>query len=103
MSDQHTDEVQTLQNGQDLMNRDGNQTNYAHPDVISALQFWRDLGAKHKVIAGVPEAWTYVEQISKVEAYRPPARFADAVKGLHLYGAKVLRPNALACMVASKS
>jgi len=32
------------QNGQDLMNRDGNRTNYDHPDVIAALQYWRDLG-----------------------------------------------------------
>src|SRR5512139_1957926 len=38
------------QNGQDLMNRDGNATNYAHPDVIAALEYWRDLGARHKVM-----------------------------------------------------
>jgi len=41
-------------------------------------------------------AWSYAEQISSVEGYRPQARFADAVKGLHLYGAKVVRPTALA-------
>jgi len=60
-------------------------------------------GAKYKVIAGVPEAWTFAQQIREVEAYRPPLRFADAVKALHLYGAKVTRPSALACLVASKS
>ncbi|NUQ69708.1 MAG: P22 coat protein - protein 5 domain protein [Chthonomonadales bacterium] len=60
-------------------------------------------GAKFKVIAGVPAAWTYAHQIREVEAYRPPLRFADAVKALHLYGARVLRPTALACLVASKS
>jgi hypothetical protein len=48
------------------------------------------------IIAGSNIATTYAEQISKVEAYRPEKRFGDALKGLHLYGAKVLRPTALA-------
>jgi hypothetical protein len=59
--------------------------------------------AAYKIIAGVPEAWTFAQQIREVEAYRPPLRFADAVKALHLYGARVTRPSALACLVASKS
>lgn len=46
--------------------------------------------------AGVKEAITFAEQISKTEAYRPENSFADAVKGLALYGAKVLRPDHLA-------
>jgi sn-glycerol 3-phosphate transport system substrate-binding protein len=45
------------QNGQELMNRDGNQTNYAHPDVINALQYWRDLGAKYKVMPEGTVEW----------------------------------------------
>ncbi|HEY9482899.1 MAG TPA: phage capsid protein [Micromonosporaceae bacterium] len=49
----------------------------------------------HYVIAGHAIATTYAEQISKVERYRPEAHFADAVKGLHLYGAEVVRPEAL--------
>src|SRR5690606_10581469 len=56
----------------------------------------------YKVIAGSPIAWSYAEQISKVEAYRPERRFADAVKGLHLYGAKVVRPTALAVLSAAR-
>lgn len=48
------------------------------------------------VIAGYVGATTYAEQISSVEAFRMEKRFADAVKGLHLYGAKVVRPTALA-------
>ncbi|MGE5093840.1 MAG: ABC transporter substrate-binding protein [Betaproteobacteria bacterium] len=50
------------QNGQDLMNRDGNQTNYAHPDVIAALQYWRDLGAKHKVMPEGTIEWGTLRQ-----------------------------------------
>jgi hypothetical protein len=46
--------------------------------------------------AGHTMAITKAEGINKVEAYRPPYRFADAVKGLALYGAKTVRPYALA-------
>lgn len=52
-------------------------------------------GGGQWAIAGSDIATTYAEQISKVEAFRPEKRFADALKGLHLYGAKVLRPEAL--------
>lgn len=47
------------------------------------------------VVAGHSMATTFAEQISKTEAYRPQNSFSDAVKGLHLYGAKVVRPEAL--------
>jgi hypothetical protein len=52
-------------------------------------------GGGQLAYAGSPVATTYAEQISKVEAYRPQARFGDALKGLHLYGGKVLRPESL--------
>lgn len=52
-------------------------------------------GGGQVAIAGSRIATTYAEQINKVEAFRPEKRFADALKGLHLYGAKVVRPEAL--------
>lgn len=48
-------------------------------------------GGGQLAIAGSRIATSYAEQISKVEAFRPEKRFADALKGLHLYGAKVTR------------
>lgn len=48
------------------------------------------------ILAGHPWATSYAEQIAKTEAFRMEARFADGLKGLHLYGAKVVRPTALA-------
>lgn len=51
---------------------------------------------KFKVMAGTDIAITLADQIDETEAYRPERRFADAVKGLHVYGAKVVRPEALA-------
>ena len=54
------------------------------------------------VIAGTPIATTFADSVNKVEAYRPQKRFADAVKGLHVYGAKVARPDALAMLICRK-
>lgn len=47
------------------------------------------------VVAGSSIATTLAEQISKVEAVRLEKKFGDGVKGLHVYGAKVLRGEAL--------
>ncbi len=47
----------------------------------------------HKCLFRTKRAVAFAEQISEVEAYRPEKRFADAVKGLHLYGAKVVYPD----------
>lgn len=55
------------------------------------------------VQAGVPQAISYAEQINKTEAYRPESSFSDAVKGLHLYGAKVIRPDHLVTLIASQT
>jgi hypothetical protein len=60
-------------------------------------------GAKYKIIAGHSIATAYVEQIVDLQTYKPEKRFGDAVKGLHVYGAKVVRPTALACLIASKA
>lgn len=47
-------------------------------------------------LAGHRIATSFAEQIVHVEATRMEKRFADMVKGLHVYGAKVFRPTALA-------
>jgi len=40
----------TMQNDQVLMNDAGNQTNFDAPATVEALQFWKDLGSKHKIM-----------------------------------------------------
>lgn len=45
--------------------------------------------------AGSSIATSYAQQLLEVLPYRPEKRFADAVKGLHVYGAKVVRSSAL--------
>lgn len=49
-------------------------------------------------VAFVKEAVTFAEQIIEMEAYRPELRFADAVKGLNVYGVKVTIPKAIALL-----
>lgn len=55
------------------------------------------------ITAQVADACTYAEQIIKTEAYRMEKRFADAVKGLHVYGAKVTDGSQIAAMYCSVS
>jgi N4-gp56 family major capsid protein len=58
-----------------------------------------------KIMAGHPKAISVAFQIppGELEAYRPEKRFEDALKGLCLYGAKVVRPDALAVLTAALS
>lgn len=55
----------------------------------------------YTIVGGVDAAATYAEQIVSTEAYRPEKRFADAVKGLHVYGAKVVDKAQIACLKAT--
>lgn len=55
----------------------------------------------HSITAQVTSATTFAEQIVKTEAYRMEKRFSDAVKGLHVYGAKVTRPEEIATLFAT--
>jgi hypothetical protein len=47
------------------------------------------------LVAGHAMGWTYAQQIADVEGIRLEGSFADGVRGLHLYGAKIIQPNAL--------
>lgn len=52
-------------------------------------------GASDVVVAGHGMAISFAEQIVKTEAYRPEKSFSDALKGLHVYGGKLIYPEAL--------
>jgi N4-gp56 family major capsid protein len=52
--------------------------------------------------AGTPRGITFADQINKTEAYRPESSFADAVKGLSLYGAKLMRPDVMVMATATR-
>lgn len=82
--------------------------NDAYIGKVAGMDVYESLNAPHLsgtvgitgsvdvVMAGHSIALTKAEGINKVEGYRPPYRFADAVKGLAIYGAKTVRPYAIA-------
>lgn len=47
----------------------------------------------HQCIVRTKRAVAFAEQLSEIEAYRPERRFADAVKGLYLFGCKIVCPD----------
>lgn len=55
----------------------------------------------YDVIASAPVQGTFAEQITETEPYRVEKGFSDAMKGLHVYGAKTLRPEIVACAKVS--
>lgn len=50
-------------------------------------------GNAYRCIARTNRAIAFAEQINSVTAYEPELRHGDAVKGLHLYGAKIVYPK----------
>ncbi len=52
----------TMQNDQVLMNDAGNETYFDSPAVIEALQFWRNLGSKHKIMPSGTIEWGTLRQ-----------------------------------------
>lgn len=72
-------------------------------DVMTSNNAPLVTGDDWAVLAGHPSAITFAEQIVKVETYRPQDSFSDAVKGLHVYGAKLVRPDAIATVIASET
>lgn len=47
------------------------------------------------MVAGHDSAVATAQQITKTESYRDPDSFADIVRGMHLYGRKILRPEGI--------
>jgi N4-gp56 family major capsid protein len=72
-------------------------------NVLKSNRVANTAGAKYKIMAGQGECLQFVEQVAEIKAYNPEKRFADAVKGLHVYGAKVIRPAKLAVLTANRT
>lgn len=70
-------------------------------DVYQSNQVPNTTQKKYKVIAGYNGAWSYADQLTEAVNYRPERRFAQGYKGLHVYGAKVLRPSNLALLTTN--
>ncbi len=52
----------TMQNDQVLMNSNGDTTYFDDPAVVGALQFWKDLGEKHRIMPKGTIEWGTLRQ-----------------------------------------
>lgn len=82
--------------------RNGQVGRAAGFDILSSNNVPEANGG-HVVQAGTSAAITFAEQINKTEAFRPESSFADAIKGLALYGSKVVRPDSLVAATAVRA
>ena len=88
-----TDNVEALENG--CIGYIGGCKVYVSNNISSDLSGSCNY---YKCIMRTKRAVAYAEQLSEIDAYRPEKRFADAVKGLHLYGAQIVYPEELIVM-----
>jgi hypothetical protein len=56
---------------------------------------------KYKIIGGVDMAYSFAQQITDLATFKPERRFGDAVKGLSVYGGKLVRPDCWAVLTAN--
>ena len=78
--------------------REGAIGRIAGMDVLVSTNLTSTSGLFY-VLAGTNDAITFASQLARIESLRDKDSFADLVRGLYLYGAKTVQPNALAKMV----
>lgn len=89
-----TDNTETLQNG--FVGR------FLGFDVYTSANVQKSSATDYQILGGTGAAITFASQIAEVEAIRRESAFADGVRGLYLYGAKVVQPKALCTLVAKE-
>lgn len=72
-------------------------------DILQSNNVPNTTGTKYKVLAGTSRATTFADSVNDTEGYRPEKFFADALRGLHVYGAKVIDPSCLCVLICNKS
>ena len=82
-----TDNTAALENG--CIGSIGGCKIFVSNNIVSDSEFEPGV-TYYKCFARTKRAIAFAEQLSEINAYRPEKRFADAVKGLYLYGAKVV-------------
>ena len=82
----------------DETKRDGAIGKIAGMDVLVSPNLTA-IDDKYYVLAGTNEAITFASQLVKIESLRDKDSFSDLVRGLYLYGAKTVQPQALAKII----
>ena len=80
--------------------REGAIGRIAGMDVLVSTNL-TDVNNFYYVLAGTNDAITFASQLAKIESLRDKDSFSDLVRGLYLYGAKTVQPNALAKMIVA--
>ena len=75
--------------------------NNAYVCIENCLPEATDGGSVYNILR-TDKAIAFAEQIEKVEHYRPEDAFTDAVKGLYVFGAKIVRPKEIYVMKTKK-
>ena len=75
--------------------------NNAYVCIENCLPEATDGGSVYNILR-TDKAIAFAEQIEKVEHYRPEDAFTDAVKGLYVFGAKIIRPKEIYVMKTKK-
>jgi N4-gp56 family major capsid protein len=95
--------IKVNESGTDDGLRNGHVGRAAGFDIMISNNAPNTTASEYATIAGTNQAISFAEQINKVEALRPQSSFSDAIKGLALYGAKLVRPDALATALVTVS
>lgn len=67
---------------------------YGNVDIkLSNNVYTTNSGAQDKIMLRTKKAIAFANPLTKTEAYRPDAYMADAVRGVSLYDAKLIRPE----------
>jgi hypothetical protein len=85
-----------------VLDESGVYANVAVPKTADIGDYYEQSAAQ-QILAGTSAAGSFAEQLVELEAYLLEKNFSDAVKGLHVYGAKVVQPSALAVLTADRS
>lgn len=57
--------------------------------------------ARHAVVAGHKMAMTFAANFTKTETLRNPTDFGDVVRGLSIFGRRVVKPEAMVTLIAA--
>ena len=95
------DQLVELKTGNDELIAKGVLGLYNNAKIKLTNNLYNDETNDH-IIIKTKESFAYVSGLDKVEAYRPEKHFADAVRGLHTYGGKLVRPKELVVLTAHK-
>lgn len=68
---------------------------FAGINIYQSNNLYGVLSSQWHCLAGYQGSMSFAMQLQKIETYRDQNSFADVVRGLAVYGFKVVRPNAL--------